>query len=61
MPENPVSPRSEAAVDRLTLSVDSSRGTEPSIGVGTIGSSVCFEAEPSMCVMCSCPLCFESE
>ena len=53
MPENPVSPRTEAAVDRLTLSVESPRGTEPSKACGC--TCWCFEAETSSYnLVCGC-------
>ena len=57
MPTNPVSPITEAAVDRLTLGVTSARGseTEPSI----CSPYFCFEAETSSAVFGS--LCFEGE
>jgi hypothetical protein len=45
MPTNPVSPNTEAAVDRLTLGVAESRGSgaEPSFPIPT--GWACFEAE----------------
>jgi len=63
MPTNPVSPITEAAVDRLTLGVDSPRasGTEPSFPV-PVGWA-CFEAEVSgsSCAWCWSCGCFEAE
>ena len=46
MPTNPASPNGSAAVDRLSLGVDSPRGTEPSFSYAPCPSA-CFEAESS--------------
>lgn len=43
MPTHPTAPNSTAAVDRLTLDVDSPRGTEPSSVC--MNPCICFEAE----------------
>ena len=50
MPTNPTSPNTEAAIDRLTLGIDSPRGAEPNgaPAPGTMccmGCAACFEAE----------------
>jgi len=50
MPTNPTSPSSNAAVDRLTLCVDSPRGAEPNGAPGAMccmGCAACFEVESS--------------
>ena len=53
MPTNPASPNSSAAVDRLTLSVESPRGTEPS--KACVCAPCCFEAETSSYnLVCGC-------
>lgn len=61
MPTNPTQPNANAAIDRLTLGVDSPRGVEPSFGAACNYAN-CFEAEPSifMCICCGCS-CFEAE
>lgn len=63
MPTQPSQPTSPASVDRLTLSVDSPRGGQPSQQIMPCGClCTCFEAEAS--VMCSCIItcnCFEAE
>lgn len=56
MPTNPVSPNTEAAIDRLTLGIESPRGTQPSM---IPGGCMCFEAEASWIGNCS--MCFEAE
>ena len=60
MPTNPVNPHNSAAVGRLTLGVDSPRGTEPSMIV--ITTCNCFEAEASAVIFgCYGTACFEAE
>jgi len=46
MPTNPASPNSSAAVDRLTLGIDSPRGAGASHGVVALPFA-CFETEAS--------------
>ena len=56
MPTNPTTPNTNASVDRLTLGVDSPRGSEPSMPIGCCVCT-CFEAEASYfsaMVLCSC-------
>ena len=63
MPTNPASPNSSAAVDRLTLGVESPRGTAQTAGLCVCQTGItCFEAEASGLVPCN-PLCgcFEAE
>jgi len=60
MPTNPVSPNTEAAVDRLTLSVDAPRGGGPAAPCGCL--CACVEAEASSVLYGQAPgTCFESE
>ena len=48
MPTNPVSPNTEAAIDRLALGIDSPRGSEPSHSTQCpVVWPACFEAEAS--------------
>jgi len=57
MPTNPVRPNTEAAIDRLTLGVDSPRGTAPSCIPGACYACNCFEIETSgtyTAVPCAC-------
>lgn len=62
MPTNPVSPNTEAAIDRLTLGVDSPRGGQPHFMGGCMVPCACFEAEPNGVSVCT-PVCacFEAE
>lgn len=61
MPTNPTAPNSNAAVDRLTLGVDSPRGPEPAAPLYPCCFN-CFEAETSGIILChpGCG-CFEAE
>lgn len=76
MPTNPTAPNSNAAIDRLTLGVDSPRGTEPSTPLSSCfcacfeaeasgpfhWASGCFEGEPSAVIFgCYGSSCFEGE
>ena len=58
MPTNPTTPKCNAAVDRLTLCVESPRGNAASTNTHYFGSTPCncFEAEASttFSFMCSC-------
>ena len=56
MPTNPVNPTSSAAVDRLTLGVESPRGNAASTNTHYFGSTPCncFEADASGISMCAC-------
>lgn len=47
MPTNPTTPNSSASVDRLSLGVDSPRGTEPLVMCNGGLVCMCFEAEAS--------------
>jgi len=46
MPTNPTQPNSNAAINRLSLGVDSPRGVEPSFPFPSCACN-CFEAEAS--------------
>lgn len=59
MPTNPTTPNTNASVDRLTLGVDSPRGSEPSMPCGGCCVCTCFDAEASVFQMCACG-CFEA-
>ena len=67
MPTNPVSPNSEAAVDRLNLSAADPRtgGSDPSAVAPWLnpGQCSCFESEPAGSYACNafCSHCFEAE
>lgn len=66
MPANPCTPNSSSAVDRLALSVDSPRGTEPANQSGVWlmggGGTLCFETAPAgMCPWFAYCSCFEAE
>ena len=56
MPTNPSTPNPNAAVDRLTLGVDSPRGSDAvSSGPFPCGPQCgCFEADASGISMCAC-------
>lgn len=59
MPTIPVSPNAEAAIDRLTLGIDSPRGTQPSL---RSEPCACFEASSSAVIFgCYGAACFENE
>jgi len=62
MPTTPASPASSASVDRLSLGIDSPRGTEPSFPM-VLCACNCFEAEASVIVppCSSACMCFEAE
>ena len=60
MPTNPSAPDATASVDRLTLGVDSPRGTQPALH---LSPCACFEAESSA-LLCEGQwqnTCFEAE
>ena len=57
MPSNPLNPSSKAAIERLTLGVESARGAEPSGNAGTCGIYVCFDAGSSGTANCSAATC----
>lgn len=53
MPTNPTTPGSSPAVDRLTLGVESPRGTpEASMAFPCLPQCSCFEAEASGISLC---------
>lgn len=52
MPTNPTTPYTNASIDRLTLGIDSLRGTEPAF---PLACAACFEAEPAVGIsLCMC-------
>lgn len=60
MPTNPVSPNTEAAIDRLALGIEFPRGAEASnSGFGLWFAPGCFEAEASGYFNPCGPCCFE--
>ena len=64
MPTNPVNPTSNAAVDRLTLGVESPRGNAASTNTHYFGSTPCncFEVEASAAAgVCGRCFCFEAD
>ena len=60
MPANPIAPNTNASVDRLTLGIDSPRGTIPSTGFNGGTYVTCFDAETSN-VATICAFCFNTE
>ena len=56
MPTNPTTPKCNASVDRLTLGIDTPRGTIPSTGFNGGTYVACFDVETSttFSFMCSC-------
>ena len=63
MPTSPTQPNGSAAIERLTLGVDSPRGSQPSSLLCDIGCySFCFDAGASslLCGVGHCA-CFEME
>lgn len=63
MPTKPSTPTTNASVDRLTLAIDSPRGTQPSAG-GPQGFMACFclDASASAVIFgCFGTACFEMD
>lgn len=54
MPSNPINPQPSSAIDRLSLGMDTPRGTQ-SAGMCVGYACQCFESEPSGILLpCTC-------